>query len=107
MIEHLATAVDDLWEGEMVGLELDGVPVLLVNVDGEIRAYRDRCPHQGMRLSQGRLQGTTLTCAAHHWTYDLRAGRGINPCSAALEPIPVRVNDGQVWVAVSEADDDE
>ncbi len=98
MNEHRATRADDLWEGELLGLELDGVPVLLVVVDGEIRAYRDRCPHQGVRLSAGRLHGTTLTCSAHHWTYDLRSGFGINPCNAALDPIPVHVRDGEVWV---------
>jgi toluene monooxygenase system ferredoxin subunit len=102
MSEHLATTADDLWEGEMLGVELEGVPVLLVNVGGEIRAYRDRCPHQGVRLSEGRLHGATLTCAAHHWTYDVRGGCGINPCTAALEPFAVRVDDGHVWVAIPE-----
>jgi toluene monooxygenase system ferredoxin subunit len=105
MTEHFAAGEDDLWQGEMLGVEIDGVPVLLVNVDGEIRAYRDRCPHQGVRLSAGRLHGTTLTCSAHQWTYDLREGRGINPCNAALDPMPVRVADGRVWVSFPEDHD--
>jgi toluene monooxygenase system ferredoxin subunit len=102
MSERYATAADELWEGEMLGVELDGVPVLLVNIEGEIRAYRDRCAHQGARLSAGRLHGTTLTCSRHHWTYDLREGRGINPCNVALEPIPVRIDDGRVLVCIPE-----
>lgn len=106
MSERATTAADDLWDGEMIGVEIDGIPVLLVNVDGEIKAYRDRCPHQGVRLSAGQLRGTTLTCSAHQWTYDIRAGCGINPCHAALEPMRVRIDDGQVWIALPEDDDE-
>jgi toluene monooxygenase system ferredoxin subunit len=103
--EHHATSADALWAGEMIGLELGGVPIVLLNVDGNILAYRDRCPHQGVRLSRGRLEGTTLTCSAHQWTYDVQSGYGINPCHSTLEPVPVHVHGGQVWVRLTEAND--
>jgi toluene monooxygenase system ferredoxin subunit len=41
--------VEDLWSGEMRGLELNGERVLLVNVDDHIYAYADACPHQRSR----------------------------------------------------------
>ena len=37
--------LDELWEGEMTVLEIEGHVVLLVNVDGGIHAYGDSCPH--------------------------------------------------------------
>lgn len=38
--------VEDLWSGEMMGLEVNGECILLVNVDNRIYAYADICPHQ-------------------------------------------------------------
>ena len=33
---------DDLWEGDMTAVKVDGETVLLVNVDGTVRAYSNR-----------------------------------------------------------------
>jgi toluene monooxygenase system ferredoxin subunit len=41
--------LDDLWNGEMMGLEVDGNHILLINVDDRIYAYADACPHQKSR----------------------------------------------------------
>jgi toluene monooxygenase system ferredoxin subunit len=87
-----------LWQGEMLGLTVDGVPVLLVNVAGTICAYRDTCVHQGLALSDGTLEGTVLTCRAHGWSYDVTTGCGINPEATRLRRLPVAVVDGQIRV---------
>ncbi|MDB5067836.1 MAG: tmoC [Chloroflexi bacterium] len=89
------TTLDELWEGEMTRVVVDGVPVLLVNLDGEVLAYDDRCPHAGNSLVMGRLEDGTLTCAAHEWVFDPRTGRGINPTATCLESVDVCV-DGEV-----------
>jgi toluene monooxygenase system ferredoxin subunit len=91
---------DALWSGEMLGSFAGGCRVLLVNHEGVLYAYHDRCPHLGVPLSKGRLHGDVLTCSAHEWQYDVRTGRGINPRCAALETLPIEVKDGAVWVRV-------
>ena len=55
--------VEDLWSGEMIGLEVNGEHILLVNVDNRIYAYADACPHQRSRLSEGTLTAKVLRCA--------------------------------------------
>jgi toluene monooxygenase system ferredoxin subunit len=96
-------ALDALWSGELRGCVVDGRKVLVARRGAEVLAYEDRCAHLGVPLSQGRLEGDVLTCSAHEWTYDLRTGRGLNPASACLKRFPVKVEDGQVWVDVSDA----
>jgi toluene monooxygenase system ferredoxin subunit len=91
-------ARDDLWTGEMRGLVVAGRPVLLVDLDGEVHAFEDRCAHQRVKLSQGKLDGWQLTCAAHGWCYDLRTGSAINPVGARLCRVAVRIEDGAVLV---------
>src|SRR5215831_6186846 len=81
-------SLEDLWSGEMIGLEVDGKAILLINVDDHIYAYADVCPHQKSRLSEGSLMGKTLRCARHHWEFDVCSGRGINPQNACLKAFP-------------------
>jgi toluene monooxygenase system ferredoxin subunit len=95
---------DDLWIGEMLGVEVGGVKVLLVNVEDQVRAYQDRCPHRASRLSEGDLDGPKLTCATHLWEFDALSGRGINPETSELLRFPVRIENGLIYVAVPEPD---
>jgi toluene monooxygenase system ferredoxin subunit len=90
--------LDELWGGEMTGLSVEGRHILLVNIDDVVRAYVDACPHMRTRLSQGSLRGHLLTCATHHWQFDTRTGRGINPETACLEEFPVRIENGDILV---------
>jgi len=92
--------LEELWEGDWAGVRAGAAEVLIVNVDGEIRAYENRCPHQGWPLHEGTLDGCLLTCANHHWVFDVLTGKGVNPDDARLKPVPVRVDDaGMIQVA--------
>lgn len=95
----LVATLDEIWEGEMMGVRVGETDVLLVNVGhGEIHAYDNRCPHAGSRLSEGHLSATKLQCAAHLWEFDVRSGQGINPRNCKLRRYPVKVVDGAVLV---------
>jgi toluene monooxygenase system ferredoxin subunit len=89
---------DLIWPGEMVGISVRGQSILLVNVDGEIHAYRDRCCHLRVKLSEGRLEGNALTCRAHGWSYDVSSGLGLNPSNAVLERIAIEIRDGGIFL---------
>ncbi|HEY2192506.1 MAG TPA: Rieske 2Fe-2S domain-containing protein [Actinomycetospora sp.] len=93
---------DDIWEGEMRAVSLGAVDVLLCNVDGELVAYEDRCPHLANPLSQGVLSEHVLTCAAHEWVFDARTGQGINPEGVCLRRYPVRLDDDRILVGLPE-----
>src|SRR5262247_986874 len=64
----------ELGEGEMVAARIGNQPILFVKVDGQIRAFDDRCPHKGFPLHKGTLEGHTLTCAYHGGKFDVRNG---------------------------------
>jgi toluene monooxygenase system ferredoxin subunit len=89
---------DDLWTGELRGVSAGGLAVLLLDVDGEVHAYEDRCAHQQVKLSDGRLEGCELVCWAHGWRYDARTGRGVNPLGAQLRRVAVRVEGDGILV---------
>lgn len=99
-----ALRADQLWDGEMVGIEIDGQPILVLKKANEIKAYHDVCCHKGVRLSAGRFDGTIITCWAHGWQYDAMTGRGINPQSVQLTALATQVKDGMVQVSFGSED---
>jgi len=100
MTYRTALRMDDFWVGEMVGIEVHSRRVLLINVDGNISAYEDRCQHKSLRLSEGKLVGSRLFCRAHEWEYDACTGQGVNPSGVALRRYAVQVVDGEILVTV-------
>lgn len=95
-----AVRVDDLAIGEPHRVEIGEHGVCLVRVDEGIYAFDDVCPHRGAALSEGRLRGTTLTCAAHTWEFDVRTGELLRlRAPDCLTMREVRVVDGWIDVA--------
>ena len=96
-----AMHIDDLWEGDMAPVVIDGTKLLLVNVDGSVRAYENRCPHQESALDEGDFDGETITCSRHLWEFCANTGAGVNPTSARLITFPCQVeDDGTIVVDV-------
>ena len=86
-------------------------------VDGALVAYENRCPHQGGPVCRGKVLARVvddeagiyseqvagsadLSCPWHGWEYDLRTGRHIGTDRVALRPVPVVVEEDQVFVEV-------
>src|ERR1700746_3422940 len=90
--------IADLWSGEMMGLEVNGGRVLLVNIDNRIYAYADICPHQKRRLSEGTLAAYILRCAGTPWEFDVCSGSGVNPQNACLKMFPITVDGEDILV---------
>lgn len=44
--------------------------VLFRDGSGAVGVLEDRCPHRGMRLSEGCVDGGRLVCPCHAWSYD-------------------------------------
>ncbi len=88
-----ALPLDDLWEGDMTDVTVEDRDVLLVNVDGEVHAFLNKCAHQAQKLSEGDLDGRVLTCPHHMWSFDATTGRGINPDDSQLVRLPCMIGD--------------
>ena len=91
--------VDDLEPGSMMMVEVDGKPVLLANVDGELYAVSDICTHEEYNLSEGSLEGCEVECPGHSAFFDLKTGDVIDgPAMDPLETYSVQIEDGAVFI---------
>jgi len=93
--------LDDLWEGDMIDVQVGDELILLVHLPaGDIRAYQGHCPHQRTALADGKLEGRILTCAAHLWQFDLSTGEGVNPRGCQLDQYDVKIEDAAISVCL-------
>ncbi len=65
---------DELKEGTMREVMVEGRKMLLARIGDVYHAAENRCPHMGGALSQGKLEGTIVTCPKHGSQFDLSDG---------------------------------
>jgi 3-phenylpropionate/trans-cinnamate dioxygenase ferredoxin subunit len=101
---------EDLKSGTMKKVTVEGQEVLLIRVGDKYFAASDRCPHMNGDLSQGKLEGTVVTCPRHGSQFDISDGQvvrwlkgglmsklgGALKTSKALRVYEVKVEDGRV-----------
>jgi NAD(P)H-dependent nitrite reductase small subunit len=78
---------------------VDRREIALFNVDDHIYALENACPHQGAALSEGWIEGTTVTCPWHAWCFNLTDGRMAFSNFAGVDAFEVRVENGDVLVS--------
>ena len=80
---------------------VDGVEVLLCNVDGTFYAVEDLCTHDGGPLDQGELDGCRIMCPRHGALFDVTTGAALTlPAVVPLPTYAVRVDGDLVLVDV-------
>lgn len=92
---------DDLSPGQMMAVEVEGVPVLLANVDGSYHAVSDVCTHAEASLSEGDLEEDEVTCPWHASVFRLGTGEVLSPpAEEPLDVYEVRVEGKDILVRV-------
>lgn len=94
-------ASDALPEGGLVEVFANGKAVALARVDGTVFATSNVCPHAGGPIGDGSLEGHTVTCPYHGWSFDVRDGRCFVNAEVMLDTITAIESDGVICVARS------
>ncbi|MCZ6632696.1 MAG: Rieske (2Fe-2S) protein [bacterium] len=111
MAKHVVAPVKEIPPGERKIVELEGRSIGVFNVNGEFYALRNRCPHQGGPMCEGKLtgfvtadvpgeytysrKGEILRCAWHGWEFDVKTGQSwFDPVKTRVRAYDVRVESG-------------
>lgn len=86
----------DIPPGKMIKVSIDGRDVLVVNVDGKFFAIDDSCTHSGASLSEGKLEGCTITCGWHGAQFNCETGN--------LVKFPAKIRDLTSYSTIVESD---
>ncbi|MED4286877.1 Rieske (2Fe-2S) protein [Priestia megaterium] len=84
---------EDLQPGQRKLVKVDGTEIAIFNLNGELYAVRNKCPHQGVSMVYGSIDGTMLPsdphtyeygrhneilrCPLHGWGFDLKTGNSL------------------------------
>jgi 3-phenylpropionate/trans-cinnamate dioxygenase ferredoxin subunit len=123
-MKHVVATVDEIPPGGRKIVDVDGRSIGVFNLDGEYFALRNRCPHQGGALCEGKLWGVLraelpgefeyeprreiLTCPWHGWEFHVRTGRSwcapewvrVRSYPVSVETYPAAVEGSVVVVEV-------
>ena len=87
----------EVMPGQMKKVLVDENEVVVINIDGNYFAINDTCSHAGGSLSEGKLDGSTITCDWHGAQFECKNGK--------LVKFPVQINDLKSYKVVIESDD--
>ncbi len=101
MVQFVTVArVEEVPEGEARVCQVAGREIALFRVGGQFYALDNVCPHRGGPLGEGFVSGTEVTCPWHAWSFDVRTGAYTFDPELAVEKFEVRVENGQIQIAV-------
>ena len=120
MTRYIVAAVDEIPPGGRKIVEVAGRSIGVFNLNGEYFALRNRCPHQGGPLCEGKTWGALqarvpgeiaytrageiLTCAWHGWEFDIRTGQSwCDPERLRVRSYEVSVESGAALAAPPDA----
>jgi 3-phenylpropionate/trans-cinnamate dioxygenase ferredoxin subunit len=69
----------DVPPGRGIGVNVEGLRIAVFNVDGQFYAVDDTCTHAEASLSEGDIDGATVTCPLHGAEFDLVTGAVLAP----------------------------
>jgi nitrite reductase/ring-hydroxylating ferredoxin subunit len=123
--KYVVAAVEEIPPGERKIVDVAGRSIGVFNVDGDYFALRNRCPHQGGAVCEGKLWGVLkasvpgafeydarreiLTCPWHGWEFNVRTGKSwcaperlrVRSYDVSVEIYPVSIEGASIVVDVS------
>jgi nitrite reductase/ring-hydroxylating ferredoxin subunit len=95
--------IRDLKEGTLLRVDVEGKPIVLAMVQGNVYAMDAVCSHEGGPLEDGSLEGYELKCPWHYALFDVRNAKVSEQTVWAtdLQSYSVKVDESRGDVVVS------
>ena len=99
---HTALPASDIADGEYKSIEIDDIPLLVFNLQGEYFALEDRCTHDDAELDGGAIEDGCIKCPRHGACFDIRTGAAKSaPAYEPTDAFEVRTNEaGQLEIDI-------
>jgi len=95
--------VADIKPGEIKSFVVGNEMVAICNSDGTFYAFMDECSHQALPLSDGLLEGKTLTCAYHGAEFNVETGKALClPAVDGVETFEVKVEGDDIYILIED-----
>lgn len=96
-----ACSLEQVKEGQLLGVIHDDKKILVANVKGKIHATDLICTHADADLSTGFLSDEGVRCPLHLSVFNLGDGKPQNlPAEMPLKVYNVKIDDNEIYVEV-------
>ena len=92
----IAGRTSEITPGKMIKVSIDGRDILVANINGKYCAVNDSCTQSGSSLSEGKLEGCTITCGWHSAEFNCETGKFLK--------FPMKLRDLTSYNVVVESD---
>jgi len=91
----------DLPIGERLFVEIEGKPIVMFNIGGQIFSIADVCSHDDGPVGEGILEGFVITCPRHGAQFDIRTGKVVQmPAVVDIPAYPIKVVNGMILLGI-------
>ena len=111
MTKYIVATVAEIPPGSRKIVEISGRSIGVFNIEGDFYALRNRCPHQGGPLCQGKFTGLIqstkpgqydysrpgeiIRCPWHGWEFDVQTGQSwVDPAQTRVRRYDVQRESG-------------
>lgn len=89
----------ELSADSMKVVDVEQNSLVLCHLDGKLHALHNVCPHAGLPIGLGELNGCVLTCPFHGYAYNVQTGKNVDfEEDVPLQKLPVRIEGDRVLV---------
>ena len=92
----IVAKTNEIKPNQIKQVSIDGKDIVVINIDGNYFAINDTCTHAGGSLSEGKVEGSIITCDWHGAQFDCKSGK--------LIKFPAKINDLESYSVVIESD---
>ena len=94
-----AAALDDVPQGDAIGVNVAGKDIALYEVEGEVFATDNICTHGHARMSDGFLEGREIECPLHQGKFDVCTGKALcAPLTENIKTYAVKIENMRVML---------
>ena len=91
--------LDQCLPGNLFGVQVGSLKIVLANVDGTIYALEDQCSHQDLPLSDGYLEDDQVECIYHGARFNICTGTATSlPAIKPVATFNVDIRGGDIYV---------
>ncbi len=84
-------------DGRAIRVECEGRGVFVYRANGEFTVYDAHCPHERTDIPLAALDGRTLKCPKHGWTFDIASGECVSEGDRPLKRYEAKVEAGALY----------
>ena len=100
MLKWFAVAYETSIKQKLI-IQINGIYIVLIKINGNIFAIEDNCPHQNMPINKGNILHDNIICPFHNASFCIKSGLINNTLSIDnLNIFKVRIKNNKIKIKI-------